>query len=182
MRRNKVLRSIALLLFLCCLLGTVLATTENTTYVNHITNQYQIESAIETAISTNYLVQDANCNLFDNKSILLKIYISDNVDAKALRYGNLEMLKTAIRGHVLATEIDPSVEDMIVQICNSTAIQCTMRSSRSLISMSLDDFVRSGKVGTLVLKMLSTMTPVIGSHLVSGKFVPVEEYGEYFNP
>lgn len=176
------MRLLALILFTSFLLGTASATTENATYVNHIMTQYQIENSIETGISTDYLVQNVKCNLFNNKSILLRIYIADSVDAKSLRYGNLEMLKTAIRGHALATDIDPSVEDMTVQICNSTAIQCTMRSSRLLISMSLDDLDKYGKAGTLVLKMLSTMTPVIGTHLVSGKFVPVEEYGEYFNP
>jgi predicted thioredoxin/glutaredoxin len=128
------------------------------------------------------MVQSVRCNLFDNKSMLVKIYIADNVDARTLRYGNLEMIKSAIRGHTLAVDADQSVEDMIVQICNSTAIQCTMRSSRSLISMSLDDLNKSWKAETLAMKMLSTMTPVIGSHLIGGKFVPVEEYGEYFNP
>lgn len=138
---------------------------------------------VEESISSNYLVQSVKCNIFGNKSMLIKIYIADSVDARNLRYGNLEMLKSAIRGHALAVDVDPSVEDMTVQICNSTAIQCTMRSSRSLISMSLNDLVnRPGQLEVLVPKMLSTMTPVIGSHLVSGKFVPVKEYGEYFNP
>lgn len=159
------------------------ATTENTTYVDHILTQYQIESSIEKGISTNYLVQSVKCNLFDNKSMLVKIYIADSVDARTLRYGNLEMLKSAIHGHALAVDIDPSVEDMTVQICNSTAIQCTMRSSRSLISMSLDDLLnKPGQLDALVPKMLSTMTPVIGAHLVSGKFVPVKEYRGYLDP
>lgn len=110
------------------------------------------------------------------------IYIADNIDAKSLRYGNLDMLKSAIRGHFLAADLYPSVEDMIVQICNSTEIHCTMHSSRSLISMSLEDLNESGQIETFVLKMLSTMMPVIGTHLVSGKFLPVDEYGEYFSP
>ena len=174
---------LAYILFALVLLGVASATTENTTYVNHIMTQYQIENSVEKGISSNYMVQSVKCNLFDNKSMLVKIYIADNVDARTLRYGNLDMLKSAIRGHALAIGIDPSVEDMTVQICNSTAIQCTMRSARSLMSMSLDDLVnRPGQLEVLVPKMLSTMTPVIGTHLVSGKFVPVEEYGEYFNP
>jgi hypothetical protein len=138
---------------------------------------------VEEGISANYLVQNVKCNIFDNKSMLIKIYISDSVDARTLRYGNLEMLKSSILGHALAVDVDPSVEDMTVQICKSTAIQCTMCSAKSLISMSLNDLVnRPGQLNVLVPKMLSTMTPVIGSHLVSGRFVPVKEYGEYFNP
>ena len=174
---------LAYILFALFLLGTASATTENTTYVNHIMIQYQIENSVEKGIASNYMVQSVKCNLFDNKSMLVKIYIADNIDARTLRYGNLDMLKSAIRGHALAIGVDPSVEDMTVQICNSTAIQCTMRSARSLMSMSLDDLVnRPGQLEVLVPKMLSTMTPIIGTHLVGGKFVPVEAYGEYFNP
>jgi carbon starvation protein CstA len=138
---------------------------------------------VEKGISTDFMVQSVKCNLFDNKSILVRIYIPDSVDPRTLRYGNLEMLKSAILGHALAVDTDSLVEDMIVQICNSTTIHCTMRSARSLISMSLNDLVnRPGQLEVLVPKMLATMTPVIGSHLVGGKFVPVEKYGEYFNP
>jgi len=159
------------------------ATTENVSYVNFISTQYQIESSIEKGISSDFMVQDVKCNLFENKSILVRIYLADNIDARSLRFGNLEMLKSAVRGHALAVGIDPSVEDMIVQICNSTAVQCTMRSARSLITMSLQDLVNQpGRLEVLVPKMLSTMTPVIGSHLVSGKFMPVDQYGECFNP
>jgi len=137
---------------------------------------------VEEGISANYLVQNVKCNIFENKSMLIKIYIADSVDARTLRYGNLEMLKSSILGHALAVDVEPSIEDMTVQICNSTTIHCTMCSARSLISMSLNDINRPGQLNVLVPKMLSTMTPVIGSHLVSGKFVPVKEYGEYFNP
>ena len=146
---------------------------------------------VEESISANYLVQNVKCNIFNNKSMLIRIHIADSVDARKLRYGNLEMLQSAVRGHVLAVEVDPSVEDMTVQICNSTTIHCTMHSYRSLVGdASLDDLEidenrpgrYSAKVNQLTLKMLSTMTPVIGSHLVHGKFVPVKEYGEYFNP
>jgi hypothetical protein len=174
---------LAYILFALYILGAASATTENSTYVNHIMTQYQIEHSVEKGISTNFMVQDVKCNLFDNKSMLVKIYIPDNVDANNLRYGNLEMLKSAIRAHALAVDTDPSVEDMVVQICNSTAIQCSMRSARSLISMSLNDLVnRPGQLEVLVPKMLCTMTPVIGTQLLSGKYVRVKEYGEYFNP
>ncbi len=55
-------------------LGAVSATTENTTYVNHITTQYLIESSVEKGISSDYMVQSVRCNLFDNKSMLVKIF------------------------------------------------------------------------------------------------------------
>jgi hypothetical protein len=177
------MKLLAVILLGLLLAGEASATTENTTYVNQITTQYLIESSVEKCISSDYLVQNVNCNLFNNKSMLVRIYIADSVDANKLRYGNLEMLRSAIRGHALAVGVDPSVEDMKVQICNSTVIHCTMHSARSLISMSSDDLANSpGPLSVLVLKMLSTMTPIIGSHLVSGKFVPVTEYGEYFSP
>ena len=151
------------------LLGIASATTENTTYVNHIMTQYKIESSVEKGVSTNYWVQSVKCNLFDNKSMLLRIYIADNVDARTLRYGNLDLLKSAILGHALAVDVDPLVEDMTVQICNSTAIQCTMRSARSLISMSSDDLAnRPGQLEVLVSKLLSTMTPVHLPEICSG--------------
>lgn len=159
------------------------ATTENLSYVNYISTQYQIESSIEKSISSDFMVQDVKCNLFENKSILVRIYLADNMDARSIRYGNLEALKSAVRGHALAVGVDPSVGDMIVQIRNSTAVQCSMRSARSLITMSLQDLQNQpGRLEVLVPKMLSTMNPVIGSHLVSGKFMPVDRYGECFNP
>ena len=68
-------------------------------------------------------------------------------------------------------------KDMTLQICNSTDIQCTMHSYRSLMSLSLDDLQnKPGLVANLVTKMLTTMTPVIGIHKVGNKWVRVEEY------
>jgi hypothetical protein len=140
---------------------------------------------VEKIIGFDLFVQNVGCNIFDNKSMLVKIYLEDNVDARKLRYNNLEMLQSAICGYILAVNLDASIEDMTVQICNSTAIQCTMHSYRSLVSgTSLDDLEidenrpgrYSAKVNQLTLKMLSTMKPVIGSDLVSGKSVPVKGY------
>ena len=139
-----------------------------------------IEKGIEQGISRCYLVQSVKCNIFDNKSMLVKIYIADNVDARELNFRdqNVEqMLRLGISGYIAAVNVDPLIEDMTLQICNSTAIQCTMHSYRSLISMSVDEVLdKPGYVDTLKDKMLSTMTPVIGSHRVSGKWVPVEVY------
>jgi len=133
-------------------------------------------NSIEEGISDDYLVQSAKCNIFDNKSMFIKIYIEESVEARKLRYDNLEMLISAIRGYFIMVTYFPSVGDLTVQICNSTAIQCTMHSYRSQVCMSINDLNISGKAGLFVNKMLSTMTPVIGSHLVHGKLVPVKKY------
>jgi hypothetical protein len=142
---------------------------------------------VEQGVSQNNFVQSTECKIFYNKSMLIKIYIADSIDIRKERFdteiggGIKGIFLHAIIAYILATSLYPAVGDMTLQICNSTALQCTMHSDRSLISMSSNDIMSNQEQGrtfirTLIRKMMTTMTPVVGSHLVHGKLVPYEAY------
>jgi len=146
----------------------------------------ELENSVELGVAQNKFVQSAECNIFDNKSILIKIYIADSIDIRKMRVdspnmdmGIRGMCLYALSSYIWAISIYPSIEDLTLQICNSTALQCTMRCDRSLISMSNYDIINNPLQGrqlveSLITKMLSTMKPVVGSHLVHGRLVPIE--------
>jgi hypothetical protein len=147
-----------------------------------------VEQIIELTDPLNF-VNHAECSIFSNNSMLVKIYLVDGVDPTKLIYGGCDFPKSAISGYILAINMDPSIEDMIVQIGNSTGIKCSMRSYRpqvsgtSLADSKINDSpggpyrkIYSQIVYTLAAKLLTTMKPVIGVVRVSGKIIPVKAY------
>lgn len=163
-----------------------LCSIEESYYISKEEIHKTITRSVEQTIGLNdNLISHVECNIFDNKSMLVKIYIVDSRDPTKLIYGGCDFPKSAILGYVLAVNMDPSIEDMTVQIWNSTGIQCTMRSYRSLVSgtssadLKIDPSyanVFSGTVNMLARKLLTTMKPVIGVERVSGKIRPIKGY------
>lgn len=110
------------------------ATTDNSE--SHM--RYLIENTFESNIAKCLLVTDVNCTLFENNSILVKIYSSG---AGGFTFSHLEhvsrnMLREAIRCHVIATNTYPVIEDMVVQIFDGSSdnVFHTFRESRSAIN------------------------------------------------
>ena len=113
------------------LANTTYATTDNSE--SHM--RYLIENTFESNTAKCLSVTDVNCTLFENNSILVKIY---SPGAGSFTYSNLEhvsrnMLREAIRCHVIALNAYPVIEDMVVQIFDSNGYDM-FRESRSTIN------------------------------------------------
>ena len=127
-RCRTILVIAASMLFLA---NTTYATTDNSE--SHM--RYLIENTFESNIAKCLSVTDVNCTLFENNSILLKIY---STGAGGFTYSNLEhvsrnILREAIRCHVIAMNAYPVIEDMVVQIFDSNRDDI-FRESRSTIN------------------------------------------------
>ena len=122
--------------------------------------RYIIENTFETNIAKLLFVTDVNCSLFENNSILVKIYIP-NVSGftfSSIEVSSENILSEAIRCHVLAMNAYPIVENMVVQLYDSKSLYYSMQESRSTINgiLAADLEHQPDVLANLVYKMLST--------------------------
>ena len=153
------MKSIAIVALALLLMNIANATTESSE--SHM--RYIIENTFETNIVKLPLVTDANCTLFENNSILLKIYIPNvtGLTFSTIEGGSQNILGTAIICHVSTMNAYPVIEDMIVQLYDSATLHYTMHESRSAINgITAADLERQpDTLANLVWKMISTKTP-----------------------
>jgi len=100
--------------------------------------RYLIENTFESNIARSLSVTDVNCTLFENNSILVKIYSSGaaGFTFSYLEHVSRNMLREAIWSHVIAMNTYPVIENMVVQIFDGSSdnILHTFRESRSTIN------------------------------------------------
>ena len=170
------MKSIAMVALVLLLMNIANATTESSE--SHM--RYIIENTFETNIAKLPLVTDVNTTLFENNSILLKIYIPNVVGLtfSTIEGGSQNILGTTIMCHVSTMNAYPVIEDMIVQLYDSsTTLYYTMHESRSTINgITTADLERQpDTLANLVGKMMSTrsknlfISPMIFNPPVSGR-------------
>jgi hypothetical protein len=154
----RVIAIIALFLLVLLLINMTYATTDNSE--SHM--RYLIENTFESNIAKCLLVTDVNCTLFENNSILVKIY---SPGAGSFTYSNLEhvsrnMLREAILCHVIAMNAYPVIEDMVVQIFNSNRDDIFRESRSTINGISEIDLAQRPEIldnwDGLVQKMIGT--------------------------
>ena len=151
------MKSIAIVALVLLLMNVANATTESSE--SHM--RYIIENTFETNIAKLPLETDANCTLLENNSILIKIYIPNvsGLTFSTIESGSRNLLGTAIICHVSTMNAYPVIEDMIVQLYDSsTTLYYTMHESRSTIDgiTTADLEGQPDALANLVGYMLST--------------------------